>query len=114
MEQLGDAVLKPFLQDVVQFLPLSQTMLRVSLAHPVLVAKVIPQVGISVLLDWLRHFVMLAIYTGLYFAGKAFRSQLFQLSQLSQLPAAQFYRFDRWLNAWQYGSGQDYSKHTNY
>jgi lycopene cyclase CruP len=103
MQQLGDPVLKPFLQDVVQFSALSQTMLRVSIAQPTLVLKVIPQVGVLTLLDWIRHYTMLALYTGLYLLGRALPTQL-----LSQLPLPQRYRFERWFDAWQYGSGQDY------
>ncbi|WNZ22366.1 FAD-binding oxidoreductase [Leptolyngbya sp. NK1-12] len=102
MSQMGDRVLKPFLQDVVQFPALCQTMLRVSLANPGLVIKVIPQVGLFTLLEWLMHFALLAVYTMLYRVGRALQPWSKQLS------ASQRYRFDRWLEAWQYGSGQDY------
>lgn len=101
MQQLGDPVLKPFLQDVVQFPALLRTMLRVGVAQPALVARVIPQVGLPLLLAWMRHFGMLAAYSGLYPVGKVLQSRL-------TLSPAQRYRFDRWLEAWQYGSGQDY------
>ncbi len=101
MQQLGDPVLKPFLQDVVQFPALLQTMLRVSVAQPALVARVIPQVGLPLLVEWLFHFLTLAAYSGLYPVGQFLQPRL-------NLSAAQRYRFDRWLAAWQYGSGQDY------
>lgn len=101
MQQLGDPVLKPFLQDVVQFPALLQTMLRVSVAQPALVARVIPQVGLPLLLEWLGHYVTLAAYSGLYPIGKFLQSRL-------KFSPAQRYRFDRWVEAWQYGSGQDY------
>jgi lycopene cyclase CruP len=104
MGQLGNPVLKPFLQDVVQFPALFQTMLRVAVAHPVLVVNVIPQVGLFTLLEWLMHYLMLAAYTVLYRLGK-----LLQPGS-KFLPMAWRYRFDRWLEAWQYGSGQDYHK----
>lgn len=102
MNQLGDDVLKPFLQDVVQFPALCQTMLRVAITHPILILKVIPQVGIATLLKWILHFIALALYTGLYFLGKALQPWTQFLS------AQQRYSFDRWLEAWQYGAGQDY------
>jgi lycopene cyclase CruP len=102
MNQLGDSVLKPFLQDVVQFPALFQTMLRVAVAHPGLVVKVVPQVGLLTLLEWLVHYLMLAVYTLLYSIGKLLQPG----SKL--LPVVWRYRFDRWLEAWQYGSGQDY------
>lgn len=102
MDQLGDAVLKPFLQDIVQFRALSQTMLRVAIAHPNLIVKVIPQVGVLTLLEWILHYIALALYTGLYLLGKTLQSWL------QWLPVPQRYIFDRWLDAWQYGAGQDY------
>lgn len=104
MEQLGDGVLKPFLQDVVQFPALFQTMLRVSITYPNLVLKVIPQVGITTLLEWMLHYVALAVYTGLYPFGETIKPW----SKL--LTADQQYRFERWVEAWQFGSGRDYHK----
>ncbi|MDP5339078.1 MAG: FAD-binding oxidoreductase, partial [Nodularia sp. (in: cyanobacteria)] len=56
MQQLGTPVLKPFLQDVVQFSGLTQTLLKTGLFHPALIAKIIPQVGLLSLLDWLVHY----------------------------------------------------------
>ncbi|MHC5721816.1 MAG: FAD-binding oxidoreductase, partial [Nostoc sp.] len=41
MQQLGTPVLKPFLQDIVQFSGLTQTLLKTGLLHPGLVAKII-------------------------------------------------------------------------
>ncbi|MDX2096767.1 MAG: FAD-binding oxidoreductase, partial [Leptolyngbyaceae cyanobacterium bins.59] len=49
----GDKVLKPFLQDVVQFSALSETLLKVAVSHPQLVAQLIPAVGWLSLLDWI-------------------------------------------------------------
>jgi lycopene cyclase CruP len=103
MERLGEPVLKPFLQDVVQFPALFQTMLWVAIRHPGLVLKVIPQVGLPTLVEWLGHYLLLAAYTVLYQVGNRVRQPWFE-----QLSAPQRYRFDRWLEAWQYGSGQDY------
>lgn len=103
MEALGDDVLKPFLQDVVQFPALFQTMLRVALTHPVLVLRVIPQVGMLTLLEWMLHYVALGLYTMLNLWGIA----LLQPWR-SQLSPAQQYRLDRWRDAWRYGAGQDY------
>ncbi|MBW4468745.1 MAG: FAD-binding oxidoreductase [Pegethrix bostrychoides GSE-TBD4-15B] len=102
MDELGDAVLKPFLQDVVQFPALTQTMLRVAITHPGLVLRVLPQVGVVTLLEWLGHYLLLATYTGLYRAGRRIQPWMQSLS------ASDHYRFERWLEAWQYGSGQDY------
>ena len=102
MEQLGDGVLRPFLQDVVQFSGLSQTLLLTALTKPGLVLPVIPQVGLTTLLDWIVHYINLGIYTGLYSLGKLMNSIV------KTLPPIQQYYCRRWLEAWCYGSGGDY------
>jgi lycopene cyclase CruP len=101
MDHLGDRVLTPFLQDVVQFPALLQTLLRVSVTRPLLGIKVIPQVGIGALLEWLRHFANLGLYAGLYPWGQALKPWI------ATWPPTLRYYGDRWLEAWQYGSGND-------
>jgi lycopene cyclase CruP len=102
MQQLGDDVLKPFLQDVVQFPALSQTMVRVAITHPRLILKVIPHVGLPTLVAWMGHYSALGLYAGLYSLGNWLKPWI------KSLPPQQRYYADRWLEAWQYGSGQDY------
>jgi len=102
MEQLGDPVLKPFLQDVVQFPALFQTMLRTALYHPRIVLHVIPQVGIPLLLTWLLHYLALALYAGL----SAISSK--PSAWIERLPPTPRYYAKRWFDALQYGSGGDY------
>lgn len=103
MEQLGDAVLKPFLQDVVQFPALSKTLWRTQISHPALVVKIIPQVGLIALLDWLVHYLNLGAYSALYQLGKAIEPGVKNLPPIPQ------YYYHRWIDAWKYGSGGDYS-----
>jgi lycopene cyclase CruP len=102
MQQLGDRVLKPFLQDVVQFGGLTQTMARVAIAQPRLVIRVIPQVGGSMLLTWLLHYVNLALYSGLYGLAR------WGKPWIKGLPPRPRYFADRWIESWQYGSGNDW------
>jgi len=102
MEELGEPVLKPFLQDIVLFPALSKTLFKTAISHPGLVLKIIPQVGIANLLDWMVHYVNLGIYTGLQPLGKAVEPQVKNLS------AEQQYYFNRLVEAWQYGAGGDY------
>jgi lycopene cyclase CruP len=103
MAKLGDPVLKPFLQDVVQFPALFQTLAKVSIAHPNLVMKIIPQVGLTNLLDWMLHYINLAGYSALYPLGRSLQPWI------KTLPPTQQYYLLRWLESWQYGSGNDYS-----
>lgn len=98
MDNLGEDVMKPFLQDVVQFGPLSKTLPRV---NPRLVLPIIPQVGIPTLLDWSQHYLNLALYTAFYPLGKTLAPVATYLSKKQQ------YYYHRQLDAWQYGAGQD-------
>ena len=98
MEKLGDDVLTPFLQDVIRFIPLAKTL---PLVNPKLVFPILPQVGIRSLIDWSLHYFNLAWYTGLYPIAKLGKSAVKNLS-----PRQQYY-YHRWLDAWQYGSGND-------
>ena len=102
MEELGEPVLKPFLQDIVLFPALSKTLFKTAISHPGLVMKIIPQVGIANLLDWMVHYVNLGIYTGLQPLGKVTEPQFKNLS-----PEQQYY-LHRLVEAWEYGAGGDY------
>ncbi len=104
MDKLGDNVLKPFLQDVVQFSALSKTL---PLVKPGLVLPIIPQVGIFPLLNWSIHYVNLALYSGLCFLGQLIKPIV------KKLPPVQQYYCHRWMDAWKYGSGGDYEVAKN-
>lgn len=104
MEKLGDQVLYPFLKDVVQFIPLAKTMLAMSVADPILVLKIMRQVGVVTLLDWFKHYVGLGTYSGLH-----------QISQkvspaIANLLPEQQYQYQSLFAAWLYGSGNDYER----
>lgn len=105
MATLGDPVLKPFLQDVVQFPALFQTLTKTALTRPNIVASVIPQVGIPTLAQWMRHYLNLATYAALYPLSQPLISPW--LSTLS--PTTRYYS-QRWLDAFKYGSGKDYDE----
>lgn len=104
MEQSGEQVLKPFLQDVVQFVPLAQTLLKTGVSHPRLVLNILPHVGILNLLNWMMHFSNLALYSVLYRVGMSLHPWIKTLS-----PTQQYFWNSR-LQAWKYGSGGDYSE----
>lgn len=100
MESLGDDVLRPFLQDVVQFPALAKTMLRTSVRHPALVASILPQVGVSSVASWMRHFISLGGYSALHTMQNTVDTK-------KTSDKAQYYA-DRWREALKYGSGSDY------
>ncbi|XP_058774263.1 uncharacterized protein LOC131648529 [Vicia villosa] len=103
MQRLGDPVLRPFLQDAVQFGPLSKTLGLVMLTRPQILPSIFKQVGIPVLLDWFRHFLMLGYYTFLAtFVDPIVRPLI------NTLPSKTSFQWKRHLEAWKYGSGLDY------
>ncbi|WP_066382751.1 FAD-dependent oxidoreductase [Anabaena sp. CA = ATCC 33047] len=102
MQQLGTPVLKPFLQDIVQFSALTQTLVKTGLNHPVLVAQTIPQVGLINLLDWLVHYSNLGFYSALSSMTPILEPGIKNLSSTQQ------YYWHRWVDAWRFGSGADY------
>ncbi|BDI20335.1 hypothetical protein ANSO36C_61370 [Nostoc cf. commune SO-36] len=106
MQQLGTPVLKPFLQDIVQFSALTQTLLKTGLYHPILVAKIIPQVGLASLLDWMLHYSNLGVYTTLFWLSPMLETWI------KNQPDEQQYYWHRLIDAWKYGSGGDYSDET--
>ena len=103
MQKLGTPVLKPFLQDVVQFSPLTQTLLKTGLSHPGLIAKIIPQVGLGTLFNWVVHYSNLGIYTALFKLTPTLETWI------KNQPSKEQYFWHRLIDAWKYGSGADYS-----
>ncbi|CAI9774483.1 unnamed protein product [Fraxinus pennsylvanica] len=103
MQKLGDPVLRPFLQDVIQFGPLVKTLGLVMLNRPQIIPSIFKQVGIPVLLDWSGHFFMLGYYT---FLSTYFDPAIRPL--LNTFPAKMKYEWRRRLEAWKYGAGLDY------
>jgi lycopene cyclase CruP len=102
MNSLGEPVLKPFLQDVVTFSGLLQTLGKTALVHPAITLKILPQVGIPALVDWMGHYLALGLSTGL--AGNADRL----LPWIKTLPPQQQFAWWCRIQAWKYGSGRDY------
>jgi lycopene cyclase CruP len=102
METLGEPVLRPFLQDVVQFGPLYRTLLQVSLQAPGMIPKILQQVGLGALLDWIGHFAALGTYRGLN------QMQPVIKGWSEHLPMRSRFQWQRRLDAWTYGSGADY------
>lgn len=98
MDKMGDDVLKPFLQDIVQFSGLAKTL---PLVNPLLVLPLLPQVGLPVFADWFKHFTNLGLFTGLYPLAKSFQSLE------SAMNEQQLYYYHRYLDMWKYGAGKD-------
>ncbi|PWA36608.1 lycopene beta/epsilon cyclase protein [Artemisia annua] len=103
MQRLGDPVLRPFLQDVIQFGPLVKALGLVMLTKPQIIPSTFKQVGFPVLIDWLGHFASLGSYTFLsIFIDPLIRPVVDTFSTEMK------YKWNRQLEAWKYGSGLDY------
>jgi hypothetical protein len=102
MAALGPRVLKPFLQDTIQLLPLSLTMAGMMLRGPLVIARVLAQLGPRLLLRWMAHYAALVVYTvAHHVVGRPLRA----------LARGRGYRLQRWLDALEYGSASDYKFH---
>ena len=106
MEKLGDAVMRPFLQDVLQFVPLLRTLLLAAGQDLLTPFKVVPQVGIFAITDFLYHFFLLGAYTVL---ASTVGPVLQGVSPV--LPHPIRYKVKRISEGWKFGSGLDYYDH---
>ena len=105
MEALGPEVMKPFLQDVVQFRPLALTLLATMARRPLLLPAILGHLGPGPLADWVVHFAALGLYT----LAHAFLSPVLSSPALqSRLPPRMRYALRRQLDAWRFGCGADY------
>eukprot|EP00775_Hariotina_reticulata_P005255 gene5255-5490_t len=105
MVDMGDPVLKPFLQDVIQFQPLLRTMAAQMVADPAFVPQLVRHVGPAALADWMLHVGALGAYTAL---DRAAAPPLALLARSKALPQQQAFRLRRLLDSWKWGSGSDY------
>lgn len=54
--KLGNPIIKPFLQDVVQFVPLARVLTGVTLNAPLSIPPLLLHVGVGPLVDWIGRF----------------------------------------------------------
>ena len=104
MTTLGDDVLDPFLQDVVQFKGLTQTLGLMTVTSPQLIPKILAQVGLPSLIRWIPHYLQLGEYSALASLGNTGNRGLWSAIGDRLSPQAR-YRWRRRLDAWTYGSG---------
>lgn len=102
MEARGDAVMRPFLQDVIKFGPMGQALLGQMRLDPASMPAVMRHVGLLALLDWMRHFFTLGLYDLSYRVLRPLRRRAEAMA-----PARKF-KLNRFLDALEYGSGNDY------
>ena len=130
MEDLGDEVSRPFLQDVVTFGGLGKTLLTMAVKAPLFVPQILTQAGPGPIADWAKHFATLGAYDALSRAAEGFLKPVAQTLagvapsgelvagddaasaaagwDFAVLDKRQRFMFRRRLDAWKWGSGRDY------
>jgi hypothetical protein len=130
MEDLGDEVSRPFLQDVVTFGGLGKTLLTMAVKAPLFVPQILTQAGPGPILDWAKHFATLGAYDALSRAAEGVLKPVAQTLagvapsgelvagddaasaaagwDFAVLDKRQRFMFRRRLDAWKWGSGRDY------
>lgn len=87
--------------DVVQAGPLARAMLGIALDDPFNTPAVIFHVGASSFFGWMYHFINLLLYTALHNVMKRASPPSFFSPKLA-------YKWNRYVDAFKYGSGLDY------
>ena len=103
MEKLGDPVMKPFLQDVLQPGPLARTLLLAAGQDLLTPFKIVPHVGVTAITDFLYHFFLMFVYS---FLAKTATPVIDSCAHLFS-DETQF-ELKCKTNAWKFGSGLDY------
>jgi hypothetical protein len=104
MEALGDDVLRPFNQDVVQPRALLRVLLLATVRDPLNIPVLLFYIGPKELAEWLGHFGAMLVYDLLHHAlGGPVRGYADRLPD-----ARNAYRLRRLADAWEYGAGMDY------
>ena len=106
MANSGDAVMRPFLQDVMKFWPFTRTVLGQMARDPLFIPQLLKHVGPLAMLDWLKNHIMLGLYELLYVLVRPLRRKAEKGEAWDERTR---FRIKRWHDALQYGSGRDHS-----
>jgi len=111
MENLGEDVLRPFLQDVVTFKGLGKTLISMTLTKPLFVPNILLQAGPGPIADWFKHFAMLGVYDSLStLALKALDATApTEVGAFGFLSPRQKFMLRRKCEAIVYGAGRDHT-----
>lgn len=107
MEKLGDPVMKPFLQDVLQFVPLLRTLTLAGAQDLLTPLKIVPHVGLAAMGDFFYHFFNMGMYT-LYY--RLLGPRLLRQANDSK-DVVKSWKLRRTVEEWKFGSGLDFYDH---
>jgi len=106
MDKMGTKTIKPFLQDVIRFDGLIGSLVRSFQMDPTFMPEIVNHVGLLTLIDWLGHVSMMGMY-GMLDTLVAPLMQAVVLKFIDD-PKEQFL-WRRRMEAWKFGSGNDYA-----
>lgn len=104
MNDMGQRTIKPFLQDVIRFDGLIGSLARSFTADPFFMPEIVAHVGIPRLVDWLGHVYMMGFYG---FLDTTITPIIKPFVDKMKNPKER-YLWRRRMDAWKYGSGNDY------
>jgi lycopene cyclase CruP len=107
MEATGDRVMRPFLQDVMQFGPFAQTVIGQVVRDPLFIVQIMKHVGFAAMLDWAYHFFRLGLHRIQYAVMLRVAKQ-----DDEGCYSEEHYRRRRKYDALKYGSGSDFTGAT--
>ena len=107
MMKLGDDVMRPFLQDVIQAGPLTKTLLAMTFSNPGFALKLLGFLGPKALVQWLPHYFSLILYSNLSRVGQLVEPAFRKSSLINR---KEKFSLKRRVEEWMYGSGRDYEK----
>lgn len=105
MDKMGQSTMKPFLQDVVRFDGLVSTLGKSVVADPTFMPQIVGWVGVPTLVDFFGHVGMMGLYAGL---DNFLTPWLRPVADATLRNEETRYRLHRQMDAWRYGSGNDY------
>ena len=106
MDAMGQRTIKPFLQDVVRFDGLVGSLARSFVQDPTFMPQIVAHIGIPTLVDWMGHVAMMGVYSFLDSYVSPSLESYVKISMKDD-PRAQF-QWRRRMEAWKFGSGNDY------
>jgi hypothetical protein len=105
MEERGEAVMLPFLQDTLRVDGLALTIGGLMLTSPVVAVEILVRLGPVPLADWFVHFAAMCVGSAL---GSE-QSRALAKAAAPLLPSQSRFATERFVEGWQYGTGLDYT-----
>ena len=108
MEARGEAVMRPFLQDVLRVDGLVLTIGGLMVSHPLVAVEILLRLGPLPLADWFVHFAAMVGATAVA-GAPPLRAAVASAARSGALPPETGFAAERFVEGLQYGAGLDYA-----